>query len=374
MAPGQQPPADGRFLCGIHELLAHAAPYVPDGLIDPAAWRRLATLPGQFPSAGVVGAFECRLEAGASQIDFEVCITRDSGGQEALAAALPELAKRIGDDDPRWVRTVEFLRDWADPHSTVAQAAPIIWLELDLDAARDRAPGPFAIATLDPARAFDDDPETESERARAIQDVVAALHGGPLTPGTQRAFDDCLAALPPAGRLMHVAVRPGDGDSAVRIILQMPWPKMVEYLERVGWPGDRAELAAWLEGTCRGTRLHSLNLDLTDRVGPRIGVEYHHGTATPEWAFLLDALEERGACAPERRAQLAAWPSAGAASDALVRVERELLIKAVFAPEAPLRAKAYLAFTPRLNVAALFAARDAAAPALTGSSSVRART
>lgn len=374
MAPRQQSPAGGRFLCGIHELLAHAAPHVPDGLIEAAAWQRLATLPRRFPAAGVVGAFECRLGAGASQIDFEICVTRSSGGQQALAAALPELSKSMPGHDPRWVRTVAFLRDWADPHSSLAATAPIIWLEFDLDPASGGTPGPFAIATLDPARAFEDDPAIERPRAQGLRRVVASLNGGPLDPATRRALDRCLAELPAAGRLMHVAVRPGEGASAVRLILQMPWPKMVGYLERVGWTGDGVELSAWLERTCPSLRLHSLNLDLTDHVGPRIGIEYHYAAATPPWAALFDALEECGACTPERRAQMAAWTDHGSSSTALVRVERELLIKVEIAPGQAPQAKAYLAFTPRLNVGGLLAAWNDVEGRLSHSPSVRERT
>jgi hypothetical protein len=364
--------APGEFLCGIHELLAHAAPHVPEGLIDAAAWERLAALPRQFPAAGIVGALECRLEAGASQIDFEVCITRSSGGQQALAAAMPGLASTNPANDARWERSVEFLRAWADPDSSLAATVPIIWLEFDLDAGSTGAPGPFAIATLDPQQAFEDDPATRPARAAALNRVIESLNGGALGSATRETLQYCLDALPAAGRLMHIAVRPGDGKSAVRIILQMPWPKMVDYLERVGWPGDLAELAAWLQRTCPSMRLHSLNLDVTDRVGPRIGVEYHYDPGAPQWASLFDALEERGACTPERRAQLAAWPSDGASSNALVCVERELLIKAVFAPGAPVQAKAYLAFTPRLNLAGLLAAGDGAS--FRRSPSVRVRT
>lgn len=347
-------------------------PHVPSGLISASAWQRLATLPGGFPAAGMIGAFECRLEAGTEQVDFEVCLSAGAGSRAALAAGLASFAHGMPAGDARWARSLEFLRVWADPGAALGAITPILWLEFDLDEAAAVEPGPFVIATLDPAQAFEEGSAGRPPLAPALDDVVGCLNGGPIDAATRGCLERCLNELPPNGRLLHIAVRPGGDETAVRAILQLPWPLIGRYLDRIGWDGDHDALAAWLARTCTSARLHSINVDLTDRVGPRVGIEYHY--AAEQWTPLFDVLQEQGACAAERRVQLTAWAAEGRPATGVVRVDRELLVKVVFERGAPLRAKAYLAFAPRLDSSALLVRDRGVGGALSGLPSVRAHT
>jgi hypothetical protein len=105
----------------------------------------------------------------------------------------------------------------------------------------------------------------------------------------------------------------------------------------------------------RATPLPSVNLDLVPEVGPRVGIEYTFEGAPasdPRWRNVFDELERVAACTSERRAQLEKWPSAAdpMSSSKLFRIDRELLIKAIYETNGPLRAKAYLPFSARLNL------------------------
>lgn len=344
----------------VPELLRVVTPHLPAGLIDAAARGRFGKLPAALPSAAAAGAFECRLEAGARQVDFEVCIRAADGGRAALAAGLDALAGAVA-GDAQWARTIEFLRAWCDPGSVLFDTVPVVWLEFDLDDAHDGAPAPFVVVTLDPALAFAEGKAVGPTAARALAEAFARLAGGGLDAATEQAFARCIRALPTGGRLLHVAMRPGDGGEVLRGIVTVPWRTIPAYLGRLDWPGDGDELQQWLPATCTTTLMHSLNLDLVGgAVGPRVGVEYYFPTspaADPRWATLFDALEAAGACTPERRAQLTAWPSYGEQPRGLVQVDRELLIKVVYERGRPLRAKAYLPFAARLNPAVLAAAR-----------------
>jgi hypothetical protein len=106
---------------------------------------------------------------------------------------------------------------------------------------------------------------------------------------------------------------------------------------------------------CASTLLHSINLDVGAGVGPRVGIEFHHPTSPerdPRWRDLFDALEAAGACPSATRHALAEWAAPEAApAIGSIRVQRELLVKVVHEPDAPLRAKAYLPFSPRLVLA-----------------------
>jgi hypothetical protein len=110
-----------------------------------------------------------------------------------------------------------------------------------------------------------------------------------------------------------------------------------------------------LQQLCPDTLVHAVNLDVReDGLGPRIGVEFiHRGAphASPRWKHLFQVLESSGACAPERRAAIASWggeelgPPLG---PGILCVRRDLMVKVIYETGAPLHAKAYLAFAPRL--------------------------
>ena len=344
----------------IPELLQDAAPHLPPGLNEEAARVRRGALLPALPPAATIGAFECRLEAGARQVDFEICIRAADGGRAALAAGLDALAASVA-GDARWARTIDFLRAWCDPGSVLFDTVPVVWLEFDLDDAHDGAPAPFVVVTLAPGLAFAEGTAVGPTAARALAEAFARLAGGGLGAATERAFARCIRELPAGGRLLHVALRPEDGGELLRVIVTVPWETIPAYLARLDWPGDGDELQQWLAATCTTTLMHSLNLDLVGgAVGPRVGVEYYFPTSPaddPRWATLFDALAAAGACTPERRAQLTAWPSQGERPRGLVQVDRELLIKVVHERDRPLRAKAYLPFAPRVNPAALDAVR-----------------
>ena len=67
--------------------------------------------------------------------------------------------------------------------------------------------------------------------------------------------------------------------------------------------------------------------------------------------MLFDELEAAGACTGEMRQHLIAWMSGDPEVESepgKIHVPRDLLVKVVYEPGAPLRAKAYLPFGPRL--------------------------
>jgi hypothetical protein len=342
------PPAgacDGFVLCGVRELLACAAPHLPAGLVDAAARVRLAALPSVLPPALAIGAFECRLEAGAARVDFEVCIRAAGGGRAALAAGLDRLARATA-GSAQWERTCDFLRAWCDPQSVLFDAVPVVWLEFDLDAASDATPAPFVVFTLAGVR------HVRGAIAPAVREGVARLSGGRVDGAALATLRRCCDALPCGAALLHLALRPAARAALLRAIFRLPSPGLPGYLGRVGWTGSPDELRAWLAASGPSTLMHSVNLDLGAAVGPRVGIEYFYPSPPASgrrWRTLFDALVAGGACTAARRAQLAAWPSSsGAGERGFLRLQRELLVKVVYETGAPLRAKAYLPFGARL--------------------------
>lgn len=327
------------------------------GLLHEAARGRLARLPADFPPIGFVGAFEVRLEAEDAVVDFEMCLRADPRTREELAAYLDgEEAARLGARCVAWARTLRFLHEWIDPTTGLSEAAPVLWIEFDTGL--DGEPEPFVVLTLDRERFH---PDGVGDRPRLADFLVRALAlaGGGLDARTEAALRRCVAGLPRATEFAHAAVRPSPVGDAVRLIVRLPANGLPEALERLGWPGSGMELRGVLERMFTTRAVHPVNLDVGERLGPRVGLEFHHPTSPrrdPRWRRFLDALEAAGACAPAQRRRVEVWPLEECEGSGLLRVERDLLVKVVHAPGMPLRAKAYLPFSIQLSRAAALAA------------------
>jgi hypothetical protein len=341
-------------LCDCRELLQFGLRHAPSTLLGDSS-RLLATaMEAPLPPAIAIGAFECRLEAGCDRTDWEVCVRAEGGGRTALAVGLPRLKAAV-QCDARWQRTIEFLQAWCDPESVLYRAVPVVWLEFDVADHAARMPAPFVIFTLDREAAFAHGTSLHPTAKEAITTGLALLSGNGIDTGTAAMLERALCLLPAGGRLLHVAIRPGEGAQVVRIVLSLPSRIIPYYLEQIGWCGLAAELAALMERTCATTLTQSVNLDIASEVGPRIGIEYYFPAppaSDERWRTLFDALVAAGACTAEKRAALEAWPSCATREPArgMLRIDRELLVKVVYETGAPLRAKAYLPFAARLNL------------------------
>lgn len=301
---------------------------------------------------GFVGAFEVRLESEDAEVDFEVCLRAGVRMRTELAMYLAgDDAARLRAGSHAWARTLSFLEAWLDPTTGYAEAAPIVWIEFD--AVSDGVPEPFVVLTLD-RELFH--PNGVGDRARLCDFLVRALAiaGDGLHPRTEAALRHCIAGLPRATEFAHAAMRPGPTGDAVRLIVRLPGHDLPEALRDVGWPGSPAELRVVLQRMFTTRAVHPVNLDVSEAIGPRVGLEFHHPTAPRHdgrWQAFLDSLEAAAACTPAQRRRIEAWPEPVRGEPALVRVERDLLVKVIHAPGMPLRAKAYLPFGVQLPLA-----------------------
>jgi len=298
-------------------------------------------------------ALECRLEAGASRVDFESCIRVAGGGRRWLAEALEDSAVRDAASlSSGWRRALAFLRAWVDPASPLHRAVTVVWLEFDVSEG-GASSEPFLVFTLDPERFYASGKGDPDALGAILEEGLNPLAEG-LDRRTVQGLSGFVKALPPSGQILHAAVRPTPAGDISRVIVRMPWRQLFPTLECLNWPGSAAELRLLLERLCARTLVHSINFDIADRLGPRLGIEFYYRglpNEDPRWEALFDDLEEAGACTAEKRALLVEWMSGdaeGAPEPFEMHVSRALLVKVVHEPTAPLRAKAYLLFAPWL--------------------------
>jgi len=339
--------------CRVPELLRIAEEHVPGALVTPEAWQRLHSIFDPLPAVASEAAVECRLGAEAGPVDFEMCIRPTHGGRQRLAEALAEPALQAASAlSAGWRRALSFVRAWADSASPLNRAVAAVWLEFDVPE-RGETPVPFLVFTLDPEHFYADGTADPAALGATLQAGLDLLADG-LDPRTARGLTQCLGELPRCGQLLHAAVRPAPEGDFARLVVRLPWRELPSYLERLDWRGSLPELRSHLERLCALTLIHSINLDVGAHIGPRVGIEFHHPTSPRNdrrWRAVFDGLEASQACTAEKRELLAEWVSSGkerVREAGSIRVRRELLVKAIYEPGAPLRAKAYLPFGPRL--------------------------
>jgi hypothetical protein len=334
-----------KALLGVGQRLA------PRGLLPPAAAEQLGRIPRSLPSVGFVGAFEVRLEDEDAPVDFEVCLRATPAVRRELGAWL------AGDDSAAlaarsesWARVARFLAAWADPRSGLGEALPVVWLEFDAPPGGGE-PEPFVVLTLD-RDCFHPGGVGDRELLADFLATTFRLIGDGLDAEVEATLRSCIAALPPAAEFAHAAVRPGPDGDVARLVVRLEARTLPEELAALGWEGSRDELRGLLGGMFTTRAVHPVNLDLGARIGPRVGIEFHHPTspvADARWRRFLDALVAAEACSLAQRRRVEAWPLPSSREPALVCIERGLLVKVVYATGAPLRAKAYLPFAVALS-------------------------
>lgn len=328
----------------------------PPALVPPGP-QEFPGLADPWPALASEAALECRLEAGLSPVDFAVCL-RDER-RTALASALDTSATAtLAAKSAGWSGIVRFLREWTQAGTALYDGVRAVWLEVDAAAS-----APFLIFTIDPERFYRTgrgDPNALLAILRAGLDPLGEGLSGPHGEGLARV----VSGLPASAQVLHAAVRPRPDGAIVRLVVRMPWRILPACVASLGWSGDPAAFEDQLARLCRRTLVHAANLDLLPALGPQIGVEFHHATAPdrdPRWRDVLDELESAAACSAEKRRALETWIRGGASGEAgsvstpplrggVVRVQRDLMIKAIYTPEASLRAKAYLGVAPVLAV------------------------
>jgi hypothetical protein len=159
------------------------------------------------------------------------------------------------------------------------------------------------------------------------------------------------------------------GAEAVRLCITLrSVERIVEYLAKMGWPGDVADLRGVLEPMARlGDHVY-LDIDVGETVHHKIGLKCHFDgnkqpRIEPRWGIFLDSLAWDGLCTADKRDALLAYPgyveenAEGLPWPAALRRASQLLcgrslsmfirslhyVKIVYQPGEGLEAKAYLA-------------------------------
>jgi hypothetical protein len=353
------------------ETLKLIKPRVPYQLVSSKMFSRVKGITTRLPKAASSYYWECRLAAGATQVDFLACVAASDGGREVLAgqgtgAGLSDVLL----ENPLWDQAHDFFRQWAEPTSMLHEAIPLIWLEFDqVDGLVPEVPLPSFSFCLDPLYA---DRRSWSqhisslnmqERRKVAEKGLRLLFGCALPPQRRRALFACFDSLPVGGRIIHISAMIARQPAVVKVYGSVPKDQLLAYLTRIGWPGSIPELTNILTTFCTPEIVdNNMYIDLTigEAVMPKLGVAFSQQQIEnlphrdPTRQILLERCVQTGLCTSEKREALLAWPGSfrtmlrGETWPACFR--KWLDVKIVYQPGRPLEAKGYLGFMPQFSL------------------------
>ena len=239
---------------------------------------------------------------------------------------------------------------------------PVLWLEYDVEGPM-ALPKPFAFACVQPefgqkppgsrrasGASVDDEPLQLTWRA------LEAFQGGPVRPAIARTVSRCFEQLPDFAEVEHVASLACRGSDAVRMIIGMPREEVGAYLERIGWPGSRAQVEELTKTWLSYLHFAEVNLDVGESVGPTIGLALPFPEKPHEpWAKeFLQRMVDAGLCTPEKREAILQWPGRERVPLTGHRwpsnLCRTIGAKLVVRPDAPVSVKVYPYFECRFSL------------------------
>ena len=302
--------------------------------------------------------FEVHLARPEARVDTLVCVKAETGGRTRLALAMAP------DADIAWQADLgRFLADWSDPATPWAARVANIWLEFDLVDPQLGQPAPslfFGDSRLVTV--------AEPEAFAALLDASAILRGGPFSDRTRALACHALRCLPDGAAIFQIGQMVGRPGAPLRLCIRDLAPEaMCRYLADLGLGARCAQIEDLLTQLADLGGGLDLDLDVTDQIGGRIGLEWsppEAPTARLEAEAVMFAwLVETGVCLPEKAAACRGWtalvhcrrhadlwPAALMAGDGVAErratscIARYLHhVKIVAGPDGHREAKAYLA-------------------------------
>ena len=342
--PGDEP-AHGSF----GEFLAELRSLFPPALVDGSGWERLLALAHRLPIHVTDNRFGFEFDLGDPGPAADFCVVPVPGSRLAgFYVRQGELAP----PESAAAALGAFLAEQAgNPQALLSAGGGGIILEYDLvgtPSDQPRPPGIYIVTS---------DVQDESRRERLFGDperlaaALWAVSGRTPDADVLREMLRVYRALSPIAGVSPAGILPGRAQRAVRLIIQTHSAEdAAALLERIRWPGSPAEVVDVYESLSDLTREDvSLSVDVTpEGISPRLGLEFHRPAAWHEldrrgWGRLIDRLEERGWCLPEKAIGLKAWPRVEQVFDQgkVYRVRQSINHVKVLVDRGTITAKAY---------------------------------
>jgi hypothetical protein len=352
-----------------HYLDAAVAPRVSGCLISPESLSNIRHIAALLPGAITdFFGFECELGVSDPTADFLVCCRASQGAPNVLSGQMPDRdLPALLANHPVWQRIRSFSTEWSTPESAVADRIHNIWLEFDVDGVPDSIPvpsvfiGPENLQSANPAV----DKSQMPERCAWLTDsALPLLLGGELHPALKGQIARCLNLLPPGACMFQVGLMLSRPSSITRLCVRgVSRKQILEYLQGLDYDTSSGQLHALLELLSPMVERIDLDMDVGDRILPKIGLECYLPADTSAIHQFLNHLVSCGLSTPAKAEAIESWRGVAHERSNPEIWPRDLLalsgflggrahsvfarwlhhVKIVYQPGLPLQAKAYLA-------------------------------
>ena len=352
-----------------HYLDAAVAPRISDRLISRESLSNIRQIAALLPGAITdFFGFECELGVSDPTADFLVCCRASQGAPNVLSGRMPDRdLPALLVNHPVWQRVRSFSTEWSNPKSAVADRIHNIWLEFDVDGLPASIPVPSVFIgpeNLQSANPVIDKSQVPDRCAWLTDSALPLLLGGGLPPALKGQIARCLNLLPPGARMFQVGLMLSRPSSLTRLCVRGVSPtQILEYLQALDYDTSSGQLHALLELLSPMVERIDLDMDVSDRILPKIGLECYLPADTSAIHRFLDHVVACGLSTPAKAEALESWRGVahersnpqiwprdlfalssllgGRAHSAFARWLHH--VKIVYQPGLPLQAKAYLA-------------------------------
>ena len=351
----------------LSDVLTLVEPRLGAPLLDSPGRAALRHVADRIPAhLSCFWGLEIRLGDPSPRADFLWEVAQGNGGIATLAGRNPhdpaaDATAALRERSPFWRELGRFAGEWLDTPDWLRRVGNI-WLEVDAAASDARLD-----AQLDRPNLFWGWNPREAGSDRDLLAHLAMLgrrfYGLELD---QERIDAVADAIPGESVAFQMGVMGARTRPAVRLCVRNLDAGMTDrWLAAIGWPGNRARLRDTLARLAPLCGTIALNVDiLPDRVGPKLGIEIYSAERTlsvDTWRPLHDELLAQGLARADKLAALEDFPShrryrqldVWRGTPPLgypVLVTNLHHLKLVFAEDAAIEAKAYLAvFRPVID-------------------------
>ena len=324
-------------LISSRDVITRGLSYFNSTLISQNSIRQLIKGIEGIPKATSSIVLECRLQPRKGQVDLALCFVMYEGSEMLLINWLNALNKRKFSYASK---IADIIRDW---NSIIQRnhAVQAIWLEYDgsdSGIVSSKLPSIF----LSYKRKYYHSDIVESANA-----LISTFNKYNLLHFDVSEFKNALSAFSNLVIVRHIGVLLARDPIILRLCVEMETENVITYLRHIKWSGNIDIVKSLISITDYKGRI-TLNLDYSDILGKRIGLEYglRHDQGSTDHDRFYQSLEHNGLCTEDQYNALIEW--IGTSTEFLpplsvpLRLKREISHIKIDVNDNKLSSKAYL--------------------------------
>jgi hypothetical protein len=257
----------------LSESLSVAFAWAPRQLCTPKQEKSVFQL-AQIISAGISSYyFEWNLQK-SGVFDLLFLITK----KESFNFLAHLKGQQSLDEQPQWRSIIRFLELWNSHRSPIIAAIPHIWLAFDFSEKERRFNPPNIHFCLD--RILSNRSESplpaSTVTKRQMRSITERLFPNFLASNSAdvlRQVSACFSLFPADGEILNLSIMQARQPQTVKFNMTLPRSALIPFLARIGWPGDRTMVGAFLDDFCRHEKRIKCNILMNSAILNRIELE-----------------------------------------------------------------------------------------------------